>query len=198
MNSSTNRSESQAKVTRLLSHVAKRDRQAFENLYGETAGRVLAIVLRLVRNRTSAEDVLQDIFVKVWNRADRFDARRGSGMAWLATLARNEAIDWLRKNRGDMLAPQDPDELATGAAGPRAVADLDADLEALIECMIALPEIQRSCIRLAFIDGLTHGDTAARLAAPLGTVKARIRRGIARLKRCLENGADDSGAVDEA
>ncbi|MBY6204222.1 sigma-70 family RNA polymerase sigma factor [Halomonas denitrificans] len=192
------RSERDGDIEGLLHRIAARDRGAFEALYGATAGRILAIVLRLVRDRASAEDVLQNVFVKVWNRSDRFDARRGDGMAWLATMARNEGIDWLRKHRRDAPSAHDPDELTAGAPSPLAAADRAASRSALTECLTALPEVQRSCIRLAFLEGLTHGDLAARLAAPLGTVKARIRRGMARLKRCLEGTVDGNGGADEA
>lgn len=195
---SRSRSVQDDRIGDLLGRIAARDRRAFETLYGTAAGRVLAIVLRLVRDRASAEDILQNVFVKVWNRSDRFDARRGDGMAWLATMARNEGIDWLRKQRREAPSPHDPDELTDGKASPPVAADRAAHRDALTECMTELPEVQRSCIRLAFMEGLTHGDLAARLAAPLGTVKARIRRGMARLKRCLESSADDKRGADEA
>lgn len=198
MTTSASRNDRSDDIGDLLRKIAARDRRAFEALYGETAGRVCAIVLRLVRDRASADDVLQNVFVKVWNRSDRFDARRGDGMAWLATMARNEAIDWLRKHRREAPSPHDPDELSGGAASPPVAADRAASRHALTECMTELPEVQRSCIRLAFLEGLTHGDLADRLAAPLGTVKARIRRGMARLKRCLEGSVDDKGSADEA
>lgn len=171
----------------LLERVARGDRDAFQLLYQRSAGRLLAICLRLLREREDAEEVLQEVYVAAWYKAVQFDASKGSAMTWLSMLARNRAIDRLRA------APARPlldisiaDELPDEQPQPNQVAEQLDDNQRLQQCLQALEPRRRSLIRAAFLDGASHEELAQRLAAPLGTVKSWIRRGLGQLKVCLE------------
>ncbi len=164
------------------------DRAALETIYAATSAKLFGICLRILGDRAEAEDALQDVYVSLWNRADRFDADRASPIAWLATFARNRAIDRLRsRRRVDSSAPLD----AAGAV-PDPAPLADATLERrqsdarVHGCLDALDPPQRDSIRSAFFDGATYLELAERRAVPLGTMKSWIRRGLARLKTCLE------------
>ena len=155
----------------LLSRIALQDRRALRDLYDATAGRLLAVADRLLRDRAAAEDVLQEVYVTVWTRAAQYPAVHSNPMAWLTSMVRNRAIDQLRRNRPEVpLQWQDAD----GREHRHDVAD-DSGLDA---------EPRRD-VMLAYYEGLTHADLALRLGRPLGTVKAWVRRSLMHLKDCL-------------
>jgi RNA polymerase sigma-70 factor (ECF subfamily) len=172
----------------LLRDVAAGDRSAFESLYRSSAPRLMAICLRLLRDRGEAEEVLQEAFVRVWHKASQFDAGKASAITWLATIARNKAIDRLRARGSDLqLAPIEiieslPDE----GAGPAQVSEHAADGARLQTCMDTLEPRRRSLIRAAFFDGSSYEELARRASLPLGSVKSWIRRGLLQLRTCLE------------
>jgi RNA polymerase sigma-70 factor (ECF subfamily) len=181
--------ELEPEIGGLIAACARRDRAAFQRLYERTSSQLLACLIRILRNRASAEDALQDVFVQVWNRAAQFDSTRGSAWGWLVAIARYRAIDMRRReSRGaatalpgenDIAIDEEPqDELM--ALGDRATA-------ALTHCLGALQPRQRECIVLAYQGGLTHAEVASEVGEPLGSVKSWIRRGLAALKRCLES-----------
>jgi RNA polymerase sigma-70 factor (ECF subfamily) len=163
----------------LLRRTADRDRSAFATFYDRYAARVFGLALHVLRNRTDAEDVLQETFLQVWHQAGRFDPVRGCAEAWVLLLARSRAIDRLRKR------PAAPDAASPEPAGaPDPGRDLERGEEAgqVRAAVNGLPAEQRDLIRLAFFDGLTHTEIARRLGLPLGTVKTRIRLGMNRLR----------------
>ncbi len=171
----------------LLERAARGDRHAFETLYQRSAGRLLAICLRLLRERSEAEDVLQEVFVAAWYKAVQFDARKGSAMTWLSMLARNRAIDRLRAAPARPLLDIDiADALPDDQPQPGQLAEQHDDVQRLQQCLQALEPRRRSLIRAAFLDGASHEELANRLATPLGTVKSWIRRGLGQLRVCLE------------
>lgn len=171
----------------LLEGCAAGDRAALSRLYAATSPQLFGLALRMVRRRDLAEDVMQEAFLAVWRRAARFDRNRGTALAWLAAVLRNQAIDLMRRRGRE--APLDP-------AGAAAIPDLDPgpfDLaaasqsaRALAACLDELEEGPRRSILLAYHEGLTYEEAARRLAAPVGTVKSWIRRSLIRLKSCLE------------
>lgn len=171
----------------LLEQVAAHDRTAFEALYQQAAGRMLAICLRLLRDRGEAEDVLQEVFVTVWHKAPQFDRSKASAMTWLSMLARNRSIDRLRA-----APPRALDDVSIAEAvadtdpQPAQLAETQDESARLQQCLQALEPQRRSLIRAAFLDGASHDELARRLATPLGTVKSWIRRGLAQLRVCLE------------
>lgn len=172
----------------LLLRVARGDRDAFERLYRATSARLLGVCLRLVPDRSEAEDVLQDAYVAAWRKAPQFDPLRSSAAVWLAAIARHRAIDRLRA--GANLREQAPIELAESqpdpAPAPAHRAEADSERARLDDCVTRLEPKRRELIRTAFFDGATYEELAARSGSPLGSVKSWIRRGLMQLRACLE------------
>lgn len=170
----------------LLQAIATGDRQALARLFDQQAGRLVAIARRIVRRQDLAEEVVQDAFVAVWQRASQFDAARGNALGWLTTIVRNRALNLLRD--GGRMDYHDGDTLA--AIGDRSIDattafDSLAERDALKTCLGQLDEPKRRAILLCYVTGLNHGEVAATLNAPLGTVKTWIRRGTIALQECL-------------
>lgn len=162
------------------------DRAALRRLYDAEAGQLLAVALRIVRRRDLAQDIVQDAFVQVWTRAASFDPTRGSARGWLYAIVRHRALNTLRDGRFET-ALDDVALAATPDPAPLAPAILErlAENAALRRCLEALEETRRQCLLLAYGEGLTHSQIADRVGAPLGTVKAWIRRGLLTLRACL-------------
>ncbi|HTL49217.1 MAG TPA: sigma-70 family RNA polymerase sigma factor [Steroidobacteraceae bacterium] len=178
-----------SEVAGLLAACARQDRPAFQRLYERTAPQLLACLLRILRNRATAEDALQDVFVQVWGRAGQFDSARGSAWAWLIAIARYRAID-LRRREGRVVAEPfaDVDQIPGEDESQDALAALGKGAsKALAMCLAALQPRQRECIVLAYQGGLSQSEVAGELGEPLGSVKSWIRRGLTALKRCLES-----------
>lgn len=170
----------------LLPRIAAGDRSALALLFDREAARLVAIARRIVRRQDLAEEVVQDAFVAVWQRAAQFDGTRGSAVAWLTTIVRNRALNLLRD--GSRMDYHDGETLA--AIGDRSTDatqafDALAERDALKACLSQLDETKRKAILLCYVTGLNHGEVAATLNAPLGTVKAWIRRGTMALQECL-------------
>ena len=176
-----------ARLTEALVLTGTEDRAAFRTLYDLTAAKLFGICLRICGERQGAEDVLAEVYLTVWRRAGAFDPGRASPITWLATVARNRAIDW-RRAQGSR--PSAPLADAPDVADPTPLASdrLEAAGEAarLHGCLDALEERQRGAIRTAFFEGVTYAEFADRQAVPLGTVKSWVRRGLQALKRCLQ------------
>ncbi len=171
----------------LMRRVARRDRAAFHSLYLRTAPQLFAIALRILRQKELAEDVLQECFVSVWERAPDYDQVRGSPMSWLTTIVRHRAIDHLRRIGARPEGAQAGEEsLALLVAGEASGAERGAALADLSRCLGELDERARRAVVYAYAYGYTHEELAARLAAPLGTIKSWIRRSLERLKLCLD------------
>lgn len=183
----------EATLHSLLARVALHDRAALRALYDATAGRLLAIAQRMLDDRASAEDVVQDTFVTVWQRAAQFPQLRTSPLAWLTTITRHRAIDLLRRRRPETpLAWHDDDgrehqhDIADETAAPPEAIEQRQDERRLAHCMGRLDDEPRRALQLAYYEGLTHEQLALRLERPLGTVKAWVRRSLLQLKGCLE------------
>lgn len=188
--------DSRTALADLLARTGLGDRQAFAELYRRTSGSLFAVILRIQRDRAQAEELLQELYVSVWQGAGRFDAARAHPMTWLTQAARNRAIDSLRraKARPQTETPMRDDGEAHGpgddlpADGPTALELLDSAVEArrLDQCMHGLAPSQRQSLALAFFHGLSHGEVAEQLRQPLGTVKSWVRRGLLTLRACLD------------
>jgi RNA polymerase sigma factor (sigma-70 family) len=190
-------SERSREVAALLSRTALGDRAAFARLYERTSGHLFAVVLRIQRDRSLAEDLLQEIYVSVWKAAGGFDAARSQPLTWLTSIARNRAIDSLRRaGTQPMLLSATPDDDDDGddaierhpddAPGPLELLDQACDARELNRCMEDLSPAQRQSVALAFYDGLSHAEVAEHMRQPLGTVKSWLRRALGTLKSCLD------------
>src|SRR5262245_45138686 len=164
---------------KLVERIANRDREAFSVLYNQCAPRVFGLILHLLGNQTDAEDVLQEVFLQVWQQADRFDPARSAPDVWVLMIARSRALD-RRRRRARPTAAVGAEPLCHTNAGAGLERAEEATL--LMDALAHLPAEQRAPIRLAYYDGLTHEQIAARLQLPLGTVKTRIRLGMTRLR----------------
>lgn len=173
-------------LSSLLANVAQHDRQAFEALYRLTSSKLFGICARMLRQRSDAEDALQEIYVTVWRKAELFDAKIASPITWLAMIARNKCIERLRT--GGVERNQAPVELADSlpAHEPVDPHEVSSDLRRLDQCLGRLEDNTQGLIRTAFLDGCTYDELANRKGVPLGTMKSWIRRGLLRLKACLE------------
>lgn len=174
----------------LLSRVARRDADALAALYDRHNRLVFSLVLRILRDRGEAEDVLQDVFVRVWDRAESYSPALGTPAAWLARVARNRAIDRLRSRqvRSNLSAPFEsapPAADETTSGDPEGQAN-QAEFRRTVRAALAdLPEEQRVLIDAAYFDGFTQSELAERFNLPLGTVKTRIRAGMQTLRQRL-------------
>lgn len=171
----------------LMPQIAAGDRAALKRLYEATSAKLFGVCLRILSDREEAEDVLQEVYVTVWRRADRFDQARASVITWVSTIARNRAIDRLRA-RGPLAKADaiEDMEIADDAPGAEALLAAAGDASRLHGCLGELDRRTEAAIRTAFFEGVTYEALARRMDAPLGTVKSWIRRGLARLKGCLE------------
>jgi len=176
-----------ARLVEALVATGREDRSAFRTVYDLTSAKLFGVVLRICNDRGAAEEVLSDVYLTIWKRAGAYEPGRASPISWLATIARNRAIDW---RRAAGRTPSTPLEEAPDIADDRASAfDLlaqDEGARALHLCLDALDDKQRGAIRTAFFDGLTYAELAEREAVPLGTMKSWVRRGLIRLKECLD------------
>lgn len=171
-------------LIRLLAATARRDRDAFHQLYEEASPRMLGLCLRLMGQRDQAEEVLQEAFIRIWHHAGEYHEERGSPMAWMLTIARYLALDSLRSRKRTGAANQD--DIPDDRPGPYEFSLQAADARALNGCIEELSEEQRSSILMCYYRGLTHEELSSALDTPLGTVKSWIRRGLSYLKRCLQ------------
>jgi RNA polymerase sigma-70 factor, ECF subfamily len=173
----------------LLQAVAQRDETAFAELYDRMARPVFSLVVRVLRSRVEAEEVLQEAFWQVWERAPDYRAELGSAFCWIVTIARRKAIDRLRSNARHLKRIEEARDLRNDddlvePAGLKSLAK-DERETAVRSALGRLGLEERRAIALAFFDGLTHEEIATVLRAPVGTIKARIRRGMLRLKPAL-------------
>ncbi|MFO0997936.1 MAG: sigma-70 family RNA polymerase sigma factor [Alphaproteobacteria bacterium] len=173
-------------LAELMAATAQGDHKAFRRLYELTSGRLFGLALGILRRRDLAEEALQDSFVRIWRSAPRFDPEKGAAMGWLATIVRNRALTLIaqrpRESSEDLSAVE---QWADSAPDPLARALESGTGRALAKCLGELDAEQRHSIVLAFYQGLTHAELAARLEKPIGTVKSWIRRSLLRLRECL-------------
>lgn len=182
------RPQSDLAEAELLSAVARRDERAFAALYDQYSSILFGLLLRILRSRPEAEDVLQEVFLQVWQQAAAFDPARGRPFTWLVTLTRSRAIDRLRMlDSRDRAAQRSAKEAPPGADATR-TDDLAINTEyrELVEGALAqLPEEQRRALVLAYLDGMSQSEIAAKTGQPLGTVKTRTRAGLMKLNELL-------------
>lgn len=169
----------------MLRALARGDESAFARIYDRYSPILLGLLLRILRSRAEAEDVLQEVFLQVWQRAHSFDSERGRAFTWLVTLARSRAIDRLRSVGSRERAAQRSAEEAPPESEPAEWADNAAiraeRAEAVREALAQLPEEQRQVLLLAYLEGMSQSEIAAAKNQPLGTVKTRTRSALRKL-----------------
>ena len=171
-----------------LARVAAGDRAALRLVYNDTSAKLFGVCLRILNDRGEAEDVLQDVYVTVWRKATTFDPSRASPITWMVAIARNRAIDRLRASA--VSRRMEPIEAADAVSDPAPAASERVELaqqhQKLAGCLEELEQKHAAAIRGAFLDGATYEELAARMSVPLGTMKSWIRRGLLKLRSCLE------------
>jgi RNA polymerase sigma-70 factor (ECF subfamily) len=185
-----NEQQTKDKDIELLQRIGARDRSAFAEFYDKYSALLFSIACRILHDASEAEDVLQETFMQIWDKADKFNPKLGQAHNWAAILARNKAIDRIRASQRRIRLAQDSGAeyafLADGAPSANGVVH-DQEKTAMIHsALVELPPEQRRAIELAYFSGLTQNEISQTLQEPLGTIKARIRRGLLSLRDRLE------------
>jgi RNA polymerase sigma-70 factor (ECF subfamily) len=175
-----------AELVWLLASVAKGDEVAFERLYEATRAKLFGVVLRILRRQDLAEEVVQEAYVKIWNTAGRFDPAMGSPIGWMVSIARNRAIDIVRK-RDERMAGDSSDvaEVASDIPEPLARREMADDLKRVLDCVGQLDQQRQKLILLAYYNGWSREQLSEKFDTPLGTVKTGLRRSMIEIRECL-------------
>ena len=172
-----------------MARTAEQDKAAFGQLYDRYAGLLFSIAMRVLRNESDAQDVIQEVFVQIWNKAASYDASVGKPLNWFITITRHRSIDRLRaSNRRFEYVHELTAALEEESPDPSWSPEVDLSERSIVvrTALQVLPAEQREAIEMAFFGGLTHEQIASRVHQPLGTIKARIRRGMLKLRGSLE------------
>ena len=175
------------RLVQLLSAIAGGDEAALRTLYDLTSPKLFGVILRIQKDRGMAEDVLQDVYLRVWQRAESYAPQAGRPLSWLCTIARNRAIDGLRR-RGEVQGPahEDGEDWVERLIDPRDDAAALMDRDALALCLGRLEGDHRACVVLAYCEGWSREELAERYGRPVNTIKTWLHRALAGLKTCLE------------
>lgn len=197
MANSADKIEKQEVLSRLMKRTAKQDWQAFSLLYSMTSSQVYGMMLSMTNYAAACEDLLQEVYVVVWRKADKYQADKAAVTTWLATIARNKTLDWLRSQSSGVqkqTIEQSPEalDLASVNPGPEHWAESSLYRISLQDCLDGLSDDQRNAIQLAYFEGHTQAELAQRLNTALGTVKSWVRRGLESLKLCLERSGGEA------
>ncbi|HTJ01917.1 MAG TPA: sigma-70 family RNA polymerase sigma factor [Methylovirgula sp.] len=177
-----------AELAALLEAAGQRDRAAFKTLYDRVAPKLFAIALRILRDKATAEDALQEIFLRIWQNAAKFSPESGSAMGWLSAIARNRAIDVLRaRGSAALTAMSETTELWENIAATDGGEAERLNLATLRRCLGAIEEPSRSCVLLAYYEGYSREELAQRFDKPVNTIKTWLFRSLSLLKSCLDS-----------
>jgi RNA polymerase sigma-70 factor, ECF subfamily len=173
-------------LAQLIAAVAKRDEVAFERLYAATRAKLFGVVLRILRRQDLAEEVIQEAYVKIWNSAGKFSPDLASPITWMASIARNRAIDIVRR-RGEVSMEEEPAarEVAADAPDPLARREMTEELKRLLECVGRLEPDRQKLVLLAYYNGWSREHLAAKFETPVNTVKTWLRRSLLEIRECL-------------
>lgn len=183
----TNVSAPSVSAAQLIQQIAQRDREAFRQLYDRTSSLVFSLMMRMVKVRSDAEDLLQEVFVQIWRQASNYNAERGSPESWIVNIARSRAIDKIRAIRRmerSFVLTDDPARAESSDNVEISAAESETRM-AMQSALASLPDAQRKVLELAYFDGLTQNEIAERLTEPLGTIKTRMRSGLQRLREIV-------------
>ncbi|WP_171180110.1 sigma-70 family RNA polymerase sigma factor [Ruegeria sp. HKCCD8929] len=174
-----------AEIEKMIAQTALRDHAAFSALYDATSGKLFGICLRVLNNRSEAEDVLQEVYLRIWHKADSYAVTGHSPMTWLITVARNLAIDRLRTRKAPSKDIETVFDVEDARPGPEAEAIASSERAQIETCMAELEPDRADAVRRAYLDGETYKDLAARYEVPLNTMRTWLRRSLQKLKECL-------------
>lgn len=186
-------------LAQLLSRAGLGDRSAFAALYEATKSKLFAVSLRIVRERHIAEEVLQESFVSIWHHAADYATAKSAPMTWMTTIVRNRSLDIVRRPHIEVADEDDYFQLNMEDARPTPPEELSTkrDQAQIVRCMQGLDQDQHRAISMAFFNGLSHSEVAEKIGKPLGTVKTHIRRGLMKLKECLDGHVNDASNDNE-
>ena len=174
-----------ADIEDIMARIKLRDRQALAALYDATSGKLFGVCLRVLKNRSEAEDVLHDVYVRVWQKADTYAITGHSPMTWLITVARNMAIDRLRKKRPETGSDDAMSLVADDGPGPEGAAIASSERARIETRMGELEDDRADAVRAAYLEGETYKDLAKRFDVPLNTMRTWLRRSLMKLRDCL-------------
>ena len=180
-----NRMTDRDHIEELIGKVSLGDRSAFAALYDATSGKLFAVCLRVLKNKSEAEDTLQDVYLRIWNKADRYATTGHSPMTWLITVARNLAIDHLRARKTGNVDLDTSGELVEKSPGPEATSIAASEQRRISACFEELQQDRADAVRAAYLDGETYQTLADRYDVPLNTMRTWLRRSLMALKECL-------------
>jgi RNA polymerase sigma-70 factor, ECF subfamily len=180
-------SSATADIADLIMRCSLRDRQAFRSLYERTSAKLYGVVLRILRDRAEADEALQEIYVKIWQRADRFVAGKYSPISWLVAVARNHALDMLRARRpvGDDL-DEEALQIADAGPSPEALTGAGEEGRRIEACMALLEPDRAEAVKGAYLDGYSYEELAQRFSVPINTMRTWLRRSLVKLRECLK------------
>lgn len=170
----------------LLGRVALRDRGAFSRLYELTSAKLFSIALRILKDRAEADEALQEIYVKVWQRAVRYQPEQGGPVGWLAAIARNHAIDLIRARKPEASSIDDAFDIAAETASPEDIAINSSEGARIDRCMNTLESDKAEAVKRAYVEGLSYQELADIYKVPLNTMRTWLRRSLLKLRECLE------------
>ena len=175
-----------AELVKLLAAVSQGDRAAFERLYAATRAKLYGVVLRILRRHDLADEVMQETYLKIWSSAGQYNPTLASPITWMVTIARNRAIDIVRK-RSEASLEEEPEamEVAAETPNPLAAREMTEDLKRLLACIGHLEPDRQKLVLLAYYNGLSREQLAARLSTPVNTIKTWLRRALIEIRECL-------------
>lgn len=173
-------------ITRLIVRTAMKDRGAFDMLYERTSAKLFGVCLRVLSDRAEAEEALQEVYVKIWTKADRFAASDLSPISWLVAVARNHSIDRVRARKAATADIDAAADIADPAPDPEQSALAGAERETIHRCLDELETDRAAAVRGAYLDGDSYAELAERFAVPLNTMRTWLRRSLMKLRECLE------------
>ena len=176
-----------AEIEEMIARIALKDRHAFSELYDATNGKLFGVVLRVLNNRAEAEDVLQEVYLRVWHKADRYAVTGHSPITWLVTVARNLAIDRLRakQRQGNPRDESEMSDLADPGPSPEAQSIAASENARLNVCLDTLEPDRKDAVRGAYLEGHSYADLAEKFRVPLNTMRTWLRRSLISLRDCL-------------
>lgn len=174
-------------IESMIGRIALGDRKAFILLYDTTSAKLFGICLRVLGSRAEAEDALQEIFVKVWRNAGKYQINGLSPMSWLITIARNHAIDRLRSRRASGGTLDEVADVADTAPGPEALAIAASEAGRVADCLGQLEKDRSDAVRRAYLEGETYQELSVRYGMPLNTIRTWLRRSLLKLRECLSS-----------